>query len=352
MSAVKSFEIRKFSKYFFKSFDGDRREVGITKLPLAAANDSWYHYPQRTDLLFTIVSLEEGTSIYVYHKGDRFESVKIDELSMANSLFIVKYPAIGFKQTNLRGRPLKRFQIEFASLDEYNECRDFLKSKGFQIRNSGEKGGNGNGVTETQLQPSTQISNPLDTSTNHASFDTSNTTVSCQNCSQHACKNGQQSQVSPKQPSFTQPNDHQSQFPTQQTSPFASQLQNSTTNIPCPVIFPNQPIAFQLYPYQIPQQYFSLTQPGHAMDSLNNFDVDAYLKSLDMEIPTENETNGDGTQKLTQNSQNKRNKKSKPGSTNLWDLNNKSSSRNRIGKLLKNKEFIEQVRKIDKVLND
>lgn len=340
MPPVTVFTLRKFSKFVFDK----RTDITGEDNQLTAKNNRWFHYPQRTGLSVTFYSqnrnsVNNGIIIMVYHKGEKLETATIEELFTRNVSFIAKYPALGFKQIEERGNTIKRFQLEFGGLNEFSDCCDFLRSKNLCLKLVEEESHNKNNDSNTDVLASqdnhrqsnsqrfsSQNSNPrLQRSRvdlNHqTSFDTSSENYSLEN---HSYDNHPFSQpiMQPQQQKG-----YDSPFSTQSTSPFLSQFQ--------------------------PQR----------VDNNSNFncsskDLGDNRETINKKTRTATSKNGASlTAKSTLLSQppNKKTiqkKRSGKDKEKAWNSEDKAISRNKISQLLQDKNFVEELKRYDEVLNE
>lgn len=355
MSAVSVFTLRKFSKYIFDPEEITRDESGGQR----GRKNSWFHYPQRTNILITFYDSDKGTTLLIYHKGTRLEIVQLEEVFRSHFSFIAKYPAIGFKQIEPRGKTIKRFQLEFASMDEFNACYEYLKHKEFKIQVIDDNKNQGNSVIlasqDTQRirfesgQNDQNVSNSqfLGNSQNIHSFYDQNLQIGI----------NLQLNVIPS----TQNNDglimSMSQQSGQITSPLLTQMPTQSNN------------NFQTTERRPPHDLFNSlneleSQINQYTQEYQSSDGNQFIPSKSSTIPTDtscvnnstflNDTSATNTTTTNTTPKRKsiRRKRQKVTEEEAWDLDDKQQCHKKISRLLRNKAFIKRVKKLDEILNE
>ena len=114
-------------------------------------NNTWIHYPQRTELTLCIINKceeEENSNsnsssgsgmcieVNIQWKGSRLDSHELFLSAKVTTTILKKAPCIGIKQANGNGKVLFRFQISLESDGEYDRCCQILEGLRLSSRRS------------------------------------------------------------------------------------------------------------------------------------------------------------------------------------------------------------------------
>ncbi|CAI5758665.1 unnamed protein product [Candida verbasci] len=108
MTVIKCFNINKFS---------------IMK------GDSWHHYPQRSELSINMVKAMVDFNVEVQWKGAILDKFMLNMDDKCVTTLLSRFPCIGLKQSDINGSILVRFQISLVNESDFEKCCKFLQQE-------------------------------------------------------------------------------------------------------------------------------------------------------------------------------------------------------------------------------